>query len=89
MSYEQRQAKCRFLGKGIDGWVDIIAPPGIRHWDLLSKFVDPLGAEFVVALSVWESSPSPETESSLNDVHHEVLAAWRRAAAEFTTEGAS
>ena len=86
MNYEERQVEGRLLGKGLDGWIDIIAPRGIRRWDLLSKFVDPPGVEFVLALSLWESSPSLETQSRLDAAHQNVIAAWERASAEFCAE---
>ncbi len=86
MNYKERRAEGRLLCDELSGHTAGLAPRGIHRWDLLKKFVDPPGVEFVLALSEWEHRPSPETQSRLGDAYAEVLRAWRRAAAEFCAE---
>ena len=86
MTYEERQGEGRVLCEELSLFAEDIAPRGIDRWSLLRKFVSPPSVEFVLALSLWEYSPSLETQSIRDNAYAEVVSAWRRAAAEFCAE---
>ena len=89
MSYSDRQEKGRLLCEKLAAAVASIAPEGIGRWDRCWEVVDAPSAEFMVALTSWETSPSDEAVTTASRAYDGVLDAWRQAAAEYTTEGAS
>lgn len=66
-----------------------IAPKGIGRWDRAWEIVDQPSADFMAALSAWESDPTSEpAKQGVRDTYGAVLDAWREAAAAWEREGA-
>ena len=89
MTYDQRQAKGKILCQKLAEAVASVAPKGIGRWDRCWEVVDGPSAEFMTALSAWEIDPSDVTMQRVSDAYDAVMAAWRVAVAEYTTEGAA
>ena len=86
MSYATRQAKGRLLCCKLSDAVAHVVPGGIGGWDRAWEIVDRPSAEFMVALSAWETSPSTDAAMGVSSAFDHVLSAWREAAAEYATE---
>ena len=89
MTYEQRQTKGKILCEKLTEAVASITPKGISHWDGCWEVVDAPSATFMTVLSAWEIDPSDVTMQRVSDAYDAVMAAWRVAVAEYTTEGAA
>ncbi len=87
--YADRREKGRILCHKLAEAVASIAPKGISHWDRCWEVVDGPGAEYMLALTSWERSPSDEAAMAVSSAYDEVLDAWRQAAVEYATERAS
>ncbi len=88
-TYDQRQAKGKILCEKLADHVAVIAPKGIGLWDRAWEIVDGSSATFMNALSAWEIEPSNVTMQRVSVAYDAVMAAWRVAVAEYTTEGAA
>ena len=88
MSHADRREKGRILCQKLAEAVASIAPKGIGRWDRCWEVVDAPSAEFMTALSAWEIDPSDMTMQLVHDAYDVVMAAWRVAVAEYTTEAA-
>ena len=87
MSYGQRQETGRQLCERLVERIgEVAAAVPLGHWPPIA---DAPSAEFMTALSAWEIDPSDLTIQRISDAYDNVLAAWRHAAAEYTTEKAS
>ena len=84
MSYATRQEKGRLLCQKLAEAVASIAPKGIGGWDRVWEIVDGPSAEFMVALSGWETNPTDELRLRVSNCYDGVLAAWRQADVEYT-----
>lgn len=60
-----------------------IAPDGIGSWPKAWAIVAEADADFIAALTRWEATGSEEVKPALRDAYFAVLAAWKRAAAEY------
>ena len=87
--YAERQEKGRLLCQKLAEAVATMAPKGIGRWDRCWEVVDVPSGEFMVALTVWEAEPSDEAALQVSNAYDAVMAAWRVAAFEYTTEKAS
>ena len=67
--------------------VAAITPEGIRSWPEASEIVTSDYAEFMIALTAWESDPSESAKAQVRVTYEAVLAAWREAAARFEEAG--
>lgn len=75
---------CRLLTEDVGR----IAPDGIGRWDRAWTIVDAPTADFMAALSAWESEPKSETaKQAVRDTYRGVLDAWREAVEEYRREG--
>ena len=63
--------------------VSDIAPPRIGHWEKTWDLVSNADAEFMVALSDWESEPTPEALATVTAAYDAVLDAWGDAVRQF------
>lgn len=72
---------CRRLTRDVAS----IAPAGIGHWDRAWQIVAQPDADFMAALTAWESDPTnPTAKQRVRDCYAAVLEAWRRAVTEYT-----
>ena len=83
MSPEERRGRGTELCQRLTQGVEEIAPPGIGHWDRTWEIVDPADAEFMVALSAWESEPTPDALATVTAAYDAVLVAWKDAVTRF------
>ena len=84
MSYARRQETGRLLCQKLAEAVARITPEGIGGWDRAWEIVDGSSAEFMLALSSWETAPTDELRLRVSDCYDGVLAAWRQAGVEYT-----
>ena len=54
--------EARVLCSQLSKDVDLVALRDVHGWDRLAEFVDPAGAEFLIALATWDANPSDATE---------------------------
>ncbi len=83
MSPEERRGRGTELCERLTQDVAEIAPPGIGHWDRTWEIVGPADAQFMVALSDWESEPTPEALATVTAAYDAVLDAWGDAVRRF------
>ena len=70
---------CRNLAAEVAG----IAPNGIGHWAGAWDIVADADFELVQTLGTWEFEPSDEGQARVRATYNAVLAAWRRAVAQW------
>lgn len=87
-TFDERQVKAKILCEKLTAHVAVIAPTGIGRWNPW-KIVDGPSAEFMTALSAWETDPSDVTIQRVSDAYDAVMAAWSVAVAEYAAEGAA
>lgn len=85
---EERRARGTKLCEVLCGEVASIAPAGIGLWPAAWEMTAPSDAEFLAALTSWESAPGPETLEGVRQAYRSVLDAWRRAAEAYERQGA-
>ncbi len=83
MSPEERQDRGTELCQRLSEAVADIAPSGIGHWDRTWEIVGPADAQFMVALSDWESEPTAEALATVTAAYDACLAAWTDAVSQF------
>ena len=88
MTYGERQAKGRILCEKLAEAIAYLAPEEIGRWDRAWQIVDAPGAEFMTALSTWETEPSDITMQRISDAYDAVMAAWHAGVSEYVGEGA-
>jgi hypothetical protein len=80
---EERREQGTELCRRLAADVAKVAPPGLGAWAPAWDAVASADAAFMVALTAWECDPSERTRLRLRDAYRTVLAAWKRAAAEY------
>ena len=78
-----RSDRARQLCERLTADVAVLTPPGIGHWDQTWETVGDADAEFMVALSGWQSDPTPEALATVTAAYDAVLAAWGNAVLRF------
>lgn len=78
-----------FLLRGLSAAVHSIALEGMGTWDRTWTIVDAPSAEFLIALSAFESDPCPKSRARVDATTGRLIEAWRDAAAQFELERAT
>lgn len=84
--YTERQERANELCEQVAIAVSIISPPGLERWKFVWEFVDAPNAEFLLALSAWESDPTNEAACAIDRAYGALCNAWRLASAAFLSE---
>lgn len=78
------QERAREICRRLTTDVAAIMPSGIGRWDRAWEIVDAPSADFMAALSAWQSEPTSEpAKQAVRDTYAAVADAWRRAANEY------
>ena len=82
-TYGQRQLKGREVCERLVQRIAEVAPTGIGLWDEAWTIVDGPSADFMVALSSWESDPTAASMARVTLTYERVVAAWGAAAVQY------
>ena len=83
LSPEERQERGKKLCKQLARDVASVAPEGIGHWGPAWEIVGDADAEFVLALTYWESAPSSVARKRLREAYRRVMSVWGRAVTKY------
>ena len=79
MKTPDRRDRARELCIRLTQDVAEIATQGIGYWDHTWDLVGDADAQFMAALSAWESDPTPEALATVTAAYDAVLTAWKGA----------
>ena len=66
--------------------VEAVAPPGIGHRPETWETVGSADAQFMIALTAWESTGTEEARALVRAAYTRVLEAWHEAVREFESQ---
>ena len=76
------------LCEQLAGDVAAVVPVGLGRWPEVWEIVDGPSAEFMIALTAWESTGSEEDRGRGREWYRRLLAAWKEAARQYERETA-
>jgi len=89
MTPESIRARGTLICQRLTREVASIAPKGIGSWPRAWEITAEPDADFMAALTAWESEPmNDRAKQRVRDAYQDVLAAWRTAVAEYQDQGA-
>lgn len=89
MTTSDRRRRSNRVCEKFNAEVAEIIPAGFAQWDEGWSMVDPAVADFVAALTAWDSEPNQKTMAAIRRTYASGIEAWRAAAAAFNArEGA-
>ena len=89
MNATERRQRGTLLCTRLSEEVAALAPEHIGQWPPTWPIVAPADTAFMLALTRWEATGDEAHKPPLRSAYFDVLAAWRRAAAEYDRERAS